>query len=362
MYSLPDNYLFVFLCMNTLQSLSAYRFSASQLNLFRQLGELKGHQILTARQQPEVLDSLRQIALMESVEYSNHLDNIMVSRDTVRKLVQYQLRPVSPMDRQVAGYRDALDMVVEPGEHLTLSVSLIRQLHAMLYAHLPHEGGRWRPTNKDIVERDKNGKRIGILYHTVPVSELPAAMEKTIALYHEAITKGIDPLLAIAAVTLDFMCVHPFSDGNGRIVRLLMLLMLANNGYNTGQLVSIEKILADDKAAYWHAWKSSVKGWHEGKHDPMPWINFFLKTLIRAGELMEQKVNDLHWQGVRAPKSQLIKTAIERVEGTFSVADICIEIPTVSRELVKKVIQQLKAEGSLKAVGKGRGAQWQKVA
>ena len=348
--------------MNTLQSLSSYRFSGYQLNLFRQLGELKGRQILTTRQQPEVLDSLRQIALMESVEYSNHLDNIMVSRDTVRKLVQYQLRPVSAMDRQVAGYRDALDMVVEPGEHLTLSVSLIRQLHAMLYAHLPHEGGRWRPTNKDIVERDKSGKRIGILYRTVPVSEVAAAMDKTIALYHEGITKGVEPLLMIAAATLDFMCVHPFSDGNGRIARLLMLLMLANNGYSTGQLVSIEKILAEDKEAYWQAWQSGVKGWHEGNHNPMPWIDFFLKTLIKASELMEQKVNDMHWQGVRAPKSQLIKTAIERVESTFSVADICIEIPTVSRELVKKVIQQLKAEGSLKAVGKGRGAQWQKVA
>ena len=348
--------------MNTLQSLSGYRFSAYQLNLFRQLGELKGRQVLTTRQQPEVLDSLRQIALMESVEYSNHLDNIMVSRDTVRKLVQYQLRPVSSIDRQVAGYRDALDMVVEPGEHLTLSVSLIRQLHAMLYAHLPHEGGRWRPTNKDIVERDKNGKRVGVLYRTVPVSGIPEAMEQTITLYHEGIAKGVEPLLMIAAATLDFMCVHPFSDGNGRIARLLMLLMLANNGYTTGQLVSIEKILAEDKQAYWQAWQSSVKGWHESDHNPMPWIDFFLNTLIKASELMEQKVNDMHWQGVRAPKSQLIKTAIERVEGTFSVADICIEIPTVSRELVKKVIQQLKADGSLKAVGKGRGAQWQKVA
>ena len=348
--------------MNSLQSLPGYRFSAYQLGLFRKLGEFKGRQFLTTRQQPEVLDSLRQIALMESVEFSNHLDNIMVSRDTVRKLVQYQLRPASSIDRQVAGYRDALDMVVEPGEHLTLSVSLIRQLHAMLYAHLPHEGGRWRPTNKDIVERDKNGKRIGILYRTVSVSEVPAAMEKTVELYHEGIAKGIEPLLMIAIASLDFMCVHPFSDGNGRIVRLLMLLMLANNGYNTGQLVSIEKILAKDKEAYWQAWQSSVKGWHEGNHNPMPWVDFFLNTLIQASETMEQKVNDMHWQGVRAPKSQLIKTAIERVEGTFSVADICIEIPTVSRELVKKVIQQLKADGSLKAVGKGRGAQWQKVA
>ena len=348
--------------MKTLHALPGYRFSAYQLSLFRQLGEFKGRQVLSTRQQPEILDSFRQIALLESVECSNHLDNIMVSRETVRRLVQQQLRPITPMDRQVAGYRDALDMVVEPGEHLTLSVSLIRQLHAMLYAHLPHEGGRWRPTNKDIVERDDNGKRIGILYRTIPVPELALAMEQTVALYHEGIERGIEPLLMIAAATLDFMCVHPFSDGNGRIARLLMLLMLANNGYNIGQLVSIEKILAEDKEAYVRAWRLSVKGWHESSHNPMPWIDFFLATLNKAGESLEQKVSDLQWQGIRAPKSQLIKTAIERIEGTFSVADICIEIPTVSRELVKKVIQQLRTEGQLESVGKGRGAQWQKVA
>lgn len=347
--------------MKTLHSLSGYRFSAYQLKLFRQLGEIKGHQALTLRQQPEILDSLRQIATLESVESSNHLDNILVPRETVRKLVMHQQKPVSPMDRQVAGYRDALDLVVDPGEHLTLSVSLIRQLHAMLYAHLPHEGGRWRVTNKDIIERDQQGKRVGILYRTVPVAEVANSVTETLDLYHQGLERGTEPLLLIAATVLDLMCVHPFSDGNGRIARLLMLLMLANNGYNIGQLVSIEKILAENKEAYFRAWQQSVKGWHESGHDPMPWLDFFLETLIKAGDLLEQAVNSLQWQGIRAPKSQLIKTAIERVDGTFSVADICIEIPTVSRELVKKVIQQLRTEGMLEPVGKGRGAQWQKI-
>ena len=347
--------------MKTLQALPDYLFSAYQLSLFRRLGEIRGRQFLTMRQQPEILDALRQIATLESVESSNHLDNILVSRDIVRKLVLYQQKPITPMDRQVAGYRDALDMVVDPGEHLSLSVNLIRQLHTMLYAHLPHEGGRWRVTNKHIVERDAGGKRTGILYHTTPVSDITDILTETVKLYHQRIKEGIDPLLVIAATALDVMCVHPFSDGNGRIARLLMLLLLANNGYSIGQLISIEKILADNKADYFQAWQQSVKGWHESSHNPQPWIDFFLNTLISAGDALEREVNSMQWQGIRAPKSQLIKTAVERMEGAFSVADVCIEIPTVSRELVKKVIQQMRTKGTLKPIGKGRGAQWLKV-
>lgn len=348
--------------MNTLENLPSYRFSAWQLSLFRQIGEFKGRQELMIRQQPEVLDTLRQVAVLESVEYSHHLDQIMVPRETARKLAQYQYKPVTPMDRQVAGYRDALNLVVEPGEHLRLSVSFIRQLHTMLYAHMPHEGGRWRATNKDILERDKKGKRIGILYRTVPASSIDAAMESMVSRYDQELNKGTEPLLLIASVVLDFLCIHPFSDGNGRIARLLMLLMLSHSGYKVGQLISIERLFANDEGLYLQSLQRSVKGCHESKQDPMPWLDFLLSTLIKAYDEMETNISDLQWQGVRAPKSQLIKTAIERAEPAFSIADICVQIPTVSRELVKKVVQQLRAEGSLEPVGKGRGAQWRKVA
>ena len=347
--------------MNTLRNIPSYRFSAYQLNLFRQVGEFKGRQELMIRQQPEVLDTLRQVAVLESVEYSNQMDHIPVPRDIARKLAQYQYKPVNSVDRQVAGYRDALNLVLEPGEHLTLSVSFIRQLHSMLYAHMPHEGGRWRATNKDIVERDKQGKKIGILYRTIPAVSVGQSVDQMVSFYHQEREKGIEPLLLIAASVLDFLCIHPFSDGNGRIARLLMLLMLANTGYQVGQLISLERVMAADEAAYLKALQQSVRGWHDGVHNPMPWIDYFLSVLIRAYGEMEAKISDLQWQGIRAPKSQLIKTAIDRAEAAFSIADICVQIPTVSRELVKKVVQQLRVEGSLEPVGKGRGAQWRKT-
>ncbi|WP_067515864.1 Fic family protein [Endozoicomonas ascidiicola] len=346
--------------MKTLQNLSNYTFSSYQLGLFRQLGEFKGRQLVTVRQQPEVLDTLRQIAVLESVEYSSRLDGITVSRELVRRLVHKEFQPVLAIESQIAGYRDSLDMVVEPGEHMTLSVSLIRQLHTMLYHHLPHEGGRWRVTNKEIVERDSRGQKVGILYRTIPASSIAGAMEELIALYHEGLQQQVEPLLLIPAVVLDFLCIHPFSDGNSRIAWLIMSMMLALSGYRVAELISLERLFVRHEQSYKRALQLSVKGWHEGTHNPMPWCDFFLNTLIRAYDEMEDKIHTLQWEGSRAPKSQLIRGAIEQTRRAFSIADICLQIPTVSRELVKKVVQQMRSEGLLAPVGKGRGAQWQK--
>ncbi|OED42073.1 hypothetical protein ACH42_12630 [Endozoicomonas sp. (ex Bugula neritina AB1)] len=347
--------------MNTLERLSDYRFTASQLARFRRIGEFRGRQPYVIRQQPEVLDTLRQIATLESVEFGNSLENIMAPRDVIRKLVLQEIRPRTPVERQIAGYHDVLDMVVDPAEHTNLSVSLVGQLHALLYSYLPHEGGRWKATNKDIVERDAAGVIKGVLYRAVPASETAAAMQKTVELYHGALERQVEPLLVVSCAVLDFHCIHPFSDGNGRIARLLALMMLSLNGYYAGRLISIERILSQDREAYFDALQRSVKGWHEGTHDPMPWVNFFLDALIKAYEELEVRVEALQGQSSRAPKSQLITVAIKERNEPFSVADICLQIPTVSRELVKKVIQGLREQGSLRPVGKGRGAQWKKV-
>ena len=346
--------------MNTLEHLSEYRFTASQLARFRRLGEFLGRQPFVIRQQPEVLDTLRQVATLESVEYGNSLENILASRDIIRKLVLQEIRPRTPVERQIAGYHDVLDMAVDPAEHTNLSVSLVSQLHALLYSYLPHEGGRWKATNKVMIERDAEGANKGVLYRTVPASETAVAMQKTVDLYHGALDRTIEPLLVISCAVLDFLCIHPFSDGNGRIARLMALMMLSLNGYHVGRFISLERIFANNQEAYFDALQRSVKGWHEGTHNPMPWINFFLDSLITAYEELEVRVEALQGQSSRAPKSQLITVAIEEREGPFSVADICLQIPTVSRELVKKVIQNLREQGQLKPIGKGRGAQWEK--
>ena len=346
--------------MKTLEQLSDLRFTASQLARFRRLGEFLGRQPHVIRQQPEVLDTLRQVATLESVEYGNSLENIITSRDVIRKLVLQEIRPRTPVERQITGYHDVLETVVEPAEYTNFSVSLVCQLHAVLYSYLPHEGGRWKATNKVIMERDTEGNRKGVLYRTVPASETGNVMQACVDLFQGAMNRGVEPLLVISCTVLDVLCIHPFSDGNSRIARLMALMMLSLNGYQVGRYISLERIFAQDREAYFDALQSSVKGWDEGKHDPMPWINFFLDSMIKAYKELEVKVEALQGQSSRAPKSQLITVAIEERQGPFSVADISLQIPTVSRELVKKVIQNMRSQGRLKPVGKGRGAQWEK--
>ena len=217
-----------------------------------------------------------------------------------------EIRPRTPVERQIAGYHDVLETVVDPAEHTNVSVSLVSQLHAALYSYLPHEGGRWKATNKVIMERDAEGNRKGVLYRTVPASETGAAMQSSVDLYQGAISRTVEPLLVISCAVLDFLCIHPFSDGNGRIARLMALMMLSLNGYQVGRYISLERIFDQNKEAYFDALQRSVKGWDEGGHDPMPWINFFLDSLISAYEELEIKVEALQGQSSRAPKSQLI--------------------------------------------------------
>lgn len=356
--------------MTTLQRLSSYAFRSDQLSLFRQLGEFKGQQVTGIRQQPEVLDTLRQAALLESLQYSNRLEGILVvgdgsagnscSLDRVRRLVQRDSQPDTEEERLIAGYREAMDLVIEPGEHLTLSVSLLHQLHRVLFAHTARGGGRWRITNKEIIERNNQGQKVGVLYRTLSPSAITAAVDELVVRYHLGLSQQVEPLVLVAAVVLDFLCIHPFSDGNGRIIWLLMAMMLARNGYQVAQLISLERVLVGREQLYKEALHDSVKGWHQGKHDPMPWINFFLTTLVQAYGELEDKIEALQRQGIHAPKSKLVRRAIEQSGRAFAIGDICLQIPTVSRELVKKVVQQMRSEGLLEPMGKGRGAQWQK--
>ena len=351
--------------MTTLHRLSSYAFRSRQLGLLRQLGEFKGRQAMGIRQQPQVLDTLRQMMLLESLQYSNRLEGILVGAATgndceqVRRLVHRERLPSTEKERQIAGYRDALDLALEPGEHLTLSVSLMRQLHEVLYAHTSHGGGRWRVTNVEIIKRNDHGQKT-VLYRTLSPSAITEALKELVVCYHLGLEQHEEPLLLIAAVMLDFLCIHPFSDGNVRVAGLLMAIMLAHNGYQIAQLVSLERVLASREQAYREALQQSVQGWQQGQHDPMPWIDFFLTSLTQAYSELEDKVEALQRQGIYAPKSKLVRSAIEQSSRAFAIGDICLQIPTVSRELVKKVVQQMRTEGLLEPVGKGRGAQWQK--
>ncbi len=336
--------------------LDRLRLPADLASTLATLGEYRGKQELFRRQTPEVLEALREAAVIESSESSNRLEGISVPRDRIKALV---LRPTAPQDRpeqEIAGYRDALNLIHESAMEMTPSVNVILQLHGILYRYLPADGGRWKMTQNEIVERNSDGTVRRVRFTPVTPVATPPAMDALADAYAQAVDQQREPLLVIPLAVLDFLCIHPFTDGNGRMARLLTLLLLYQAGYAVGKYISIERIAEESKESYYETLETSSQGWHEGTHDALPWVTYFWGVLLRAYGEFEARVGAV--QGGRGSKTDCIEQAVARRARPFGIADIEADCPGVSREMVRHVLRRLRDEGKIELEGYGRGAQW----
>ena len=332
-------------------------FSTEEVAALAALAEARGRQQLYIHQQPEVLESLRQAAVIESSESSNRLEGITAPRERIEALV---LRPTEPRDRseqEIAGYRDALALIHESHAYMPFTVNVLLQLHTLVYRYHPNPGGRFKPTDNEIVERAPDGRVARVRFRPTPAFETPGAMEALVTQYREAVDhRGLPPLVAVPLAVLDFLCVHPFSDGNGRVGRLTTLLLMYQNGYALGRYISLERIIEESKESYYETLQASSAGWHEGTHNPHPWLNFFWGMLQRASTEFEQRVATL--SDGKMNKTDLVRAAILRRIGPFTSTDIERDCPAVSHELVRLVLRQVRDEGAITLQGRGRGAKW----
>ena len=205
-----------------------------------------------------------------------------------------------------------------------------------------------------------NGEILKVRFDPTSAIETPEAVNDLCILYKDAVSDpDIDALLVLPLMILDFLCIHPFKDGNGRVSRLLTLLFLYQEGYEVGRYISLERIFETQKEGYYEYLERSSQGWHEGKHDPFPWLNYFWGVLIAAYKEFEEKVDVLkESQSGRGSKTELIKLAVSKKVGLFSSSEIEEDCPESSRVLIKKVLSELKGEGSIESIGRGRGAKW----
>jgi Fic family protein len=336
--------------------LERLRFSGEQAASLRALGQFRGRQDLFRQQAPEVLAALREAAVIESSESSNRIEGVTAPRERIEALV---LKPAAPRDRseeEIAGYRDALNLIHESAPEMAFSANVILQLHGMLYRYQPGVGGRWKMAPNEIVERSPDGSVRRVRF--VPVSPVatPFAMERLEADYARAVDTQREPLILVPLAVLDFLCIHPFADGNGRMARLLTLLLLYQGEYEVGRYISLERIIEESKETYYEALESSSQGWHEGKHDPLPWMTYLWGVLIRAYREFEERVGGIRTG--RGAKTDLVEQAVSRRTRPFGITDIEAECPGVSRDMVRHVLQRLRDEGKLVVQGTGRGARW----
>jgi len=322
------------------------------------LGEALGKQELFTKQSPQKLKVLREHALIESAVSSNRIEGVVVDQSRIATVVFGNARLRDRNEEEIRGYRAALDVIHEDGYGLAVNELNISQFHRKIMEQAG-DAGQYREQDSDIIEKYPDG-RVRVRFKTVSAAKIRESMRETISLWDAALfDPQVPPLIAIAALNLDFLCIHPFRDGNGRVSRLLLLLTCYHLGLEVGRYISLERVIEQNKERYYETLIQSSQGWHEGKHDPWPYINYILATLQTAYREFEQRVGEM--ASPRGSKTELLMGAIQRVGDNFRAADLQRECPGVSLDMIRRVLKDLRSLGRVECLGRGQHAEWRKT-
>jgi len=326
--------------------------------LLTDLAESKGRQGLYTKQSPQVLKALRETALIQSVESSNRIEGVTVEPGRLVPLVQGKARPRDRSEQEIHGYREALNLIHSKSPKYSVTVPTLKELHRLCQEG-GGDAGKWKAIENDIIEL-RPGKPPVVRFRPVSVAKTPAAMQELCTSYGMVIAQEkVPPLIVIGALVLDFLCVHPFRDGNGRVSRLLTLLALYHHGFEVGRYISLERLVEDTREDYYEALRRSSQGWHEGKHDLFPWLNYFLATVRRAYRQFEERAGQT--ASPRGSKTLLIENAVQSFSFEFTLSELERACPGVSRDMIRRVLQILQKAGKVECLGHGRGARWRKA-
>lgn len=329
------------------------------LSTVRALGEFRGREGLYTRQSPEVLETLRRAAIVQSVESSNRIEGVTVAPGRIDPLVLKRAKPRDRPEQEVSGYRDVLALIhAEPLRH-RLSTTLIRTWHRMMYQYTEEKAGGWKRQDNAILEVRPDGKQV-VRFRPVSALATPKFMTRLVQLFdQEHSARKADPLVLTAAFVLDFECIHPFADGNGRLGRLLTLLLLYRAGYGVGRYISLERIVEQSKETYYEALHRSSQGWHEGRHDLRPWVQYFFGTLIAAYKEFESRVGTI--ASAKGAKRELVRNAIAHLLPRFTIGELSRVCKGISHRTLVRALEDLREDGKVRCLGKGPHAQWERI-
>ena len=322
------------------------------INLLTQIHEHKGKQELFIQQKPAVLDTLVEIAKIQSIEDSNKIEGIVTTSVRIKELMQEKTTPHNRDEEEILGYRDVLQTIHESYEYIPISSTYILQLHRDLYKYSEKGiGGRYKNTQNSIVEKDELGNMMEIFKPLSPY-ETPIAIKQLCNELNRALdTKAVDALLLIPIFIHDFLCIHPFNDGNGRMSRLLTTLLLYKQGYVIGKYISLEHKIETNKDGYYISLRSSGIGWSESTENPLPFIKYILRIILAAYIDFESRVN---YVDTKAPAIDLVTQAVNKTLGKFTKNDILDAIPSLSKSTIENMLKQLVEEEYIERHGKGK--------
>lgn len=320
--------------------------------MIAQIHEYKGEQTLFIEAKADTLTQLLEIAKIQSTEASNKIEGIYTSDERLKKIVKDKTMPKTRNEKEIAGYRDVLNTIHENYDYIPVKSSVFLQLHRDLYKFSSNEGGTYKSTDNVIAEEDEQGNK-SVRFEPVPAWETAENVEALCSAFEEMKNyPDFDPLLVIPMFVLDFLCIHPFNDGNGRMSRLLTLLLLYRAGYIVGMYISIEKLIEQTKTTYYETLQESSVGWHEGKNDYVPFVRYMLGIIVAAYRDFSSRVQLLKTSGISKPER--IREVIKDTLGKITRAEIMEKCPDISQVTVERTLTDLVKQGEVLKIGGGR--------
>ncbi|MCI5792608.1 MAG: Fic family protein [Lachnospiraceae bacterium] len=315
------------------------------------ISEFKGEQRLFVEAHKDELNELVEIAKVQSTEASNRIEGIFTENDRLRKLVKAKTTPRNRNESEIAGYRDVLNTIHENYDYIPINANYILQLHRDLYKFLANsEGGTFKTSDNIIQETDSDGNA-SVRFRPVPAWETSTAIDELCSAYKEAKNEA-DPMILNMMFILDFLCIHPFDDGNGRMSRLLTLLLLYQSGFIIGKYISIEKFVEESKETYYEVLQDSSINWHENKNDYRPFVNYMLGIIIGAYREFESRVKPL--TNPELSKPDRIREMIKSHIGTITKSELIEMNPDISDTTIQRTLADLLKSGKIEKLGGGR--------
>ena len=326
------------------------------VSLLTSIHEYKGEQNLFIESNSDKLTELLKVAKIQSTEASNKIEGIITTDDRLKKLVMDKTLPKSRSEKEIAGYRDVLNTIHESYEYIPVNSNYFLQLHEDLYKYNGSDfGGKFKSSDNIIAEVDSVGNQ-KIRFQPIEAWVTPEAMANMCNAYNDAVNDGIDPLILMPMFILDFLCIHPFNDGNGRMSRLLTLLLLYKSGFIVGKYISIEKLIEKSKDTYYEALQASSYGWHENENDYAPVVEYYLGVVIAAYKEFSSRVQMLIESRMSKPKQ--VREVIRKHIGKITKSQIMEKCPDISVTTIQRTLADLLKNNEIIKLSGGRYASY----
>lgn len=329
------------------------------VNMLTALHEFRGRQELLTEAEADTLTALLYIAKIQSTKASNKIEGIYTSDERLEALVMKKTEPRNRSEEEIAGYREVLSTIHDNYDYISVRPNNILQLHRDLYSFGSSDmGGKFKNTDNVIAETSKDGQQ-RVRFIPSPAFQTPEALKNLCNEFNNAIERAeYDPLLLIAMFVTDFLCIHPFNDGNGRMSRLMTLLLLYRSGYIAGKYISMEMLIEQTKETYYEALQTSSSGWHDNKSDYTPFVKYYLGIVLKACKEFQSRIE--HLKHRKLSKADRVKAVFEKKLGVIRKSDIAALCPDISETTIERTLKELLEAGFIEKVGKGRATGYAK--